>query len=96
VVDVRSEIWIDCGKACPRCNEALVSPDCSEFVSERLVLNHWRCSSCGAWFDSAWTPGLRVGYRSGVGISSACGGVNGSAAGFSQASRSRQNRLRCR
>jgi transcription elongation factor Elf1 len=56
MVDVRSEIWTDCGKACPRCNEALVSPDCSEFVSERLVLNHWCCSGCGVRFDSEWTP----------------------------------------
>ena len=40
----------DYGTVCPRCSEALVSPDWSEFVSERLVLNLWCCTRCGIRF----------------------------------------------
>ena len=47
----------DYGTACPRCSEALVSPDWSEFVSERLVLNLWCCARCGNRFETeAFTP----------------------------------------
>jgi ribosomal protein L37AE/L43A len=42
---------------CPKCSETLVSPDWSEFVSERLVLNLWTCTKCGDRFETkAWMP----------------------------------------
>jgi ribosomal protein L37AE/L43A len=47
----------DYGTVCPRCSEALVSPDWSEFVSEHLVLNLWCCTRCGSRFETeACTP----------------------------------------
>jgi len=42
---------------CVKCGEALVAPDWSEFVSERLVLNLWTCTKCGDRFETkAYTP----------------------------------------
>ena len=46
------EIDEDCGATCPRCKEALVSPDWSEFVNEGLVLNLWSCTKCGDRFET--------------------------------------------
>jgi ribosomal protein L37AE/L43A len=43
----------DHGTTCPKCSEALVSPDWSEFVSERLVLNLWTCTTCGDRFETS-------------------------------------------
>ena len=37
---------------CVRCGEALIAPDWSEFVSERLVLNLWSCTKCGDRFET--------------------------------------------
>jgi transcription elongation factor Elf1 len=52
MTETKSTIWTDCGAICPRCNESLVSPDWSEFVSERLVLNLWSCTRCGNRFQT--------------------------------------------
>ena len=42
---------------CVKCGEALIAPDWSEFVSERLVLNLWTCTKCGDRFETkAYTP----------------------------------------
>ena len=42
---------------CAKCGEALIAPDWSEFVSERLVLNLWSCTKCGDRFETeAYTP----------------------------------------
>ena len=43
----------DHGTTCPKCSEALVSPDWSESVSERLVLNLWTCTTCGDRFETS-------------------------------------------
>jgi ribosomal protein L37AE/L43A len=41
---------------CAKCGEALIAPDWSEFVSERLVLNLWSCT-CGDRFQTeAYMP----------------------------------------
>ena len=37
---------------CPNCCEALIAPDWSEFVSERLVVNLWICTKCGDRFET--------------------------------------------
>jgi ribosomal protein L37AE/L43A len=37
---------------CVKCGEALIAPDWSEFVSERLVLNLWTCTKCGDRFET--------------------------------------------
>lgn len=52
MANVKFTIWTDCGTSCPRCSEALVSPDWSEFVSEGLVLNLWSCTRCGNRFET--------------------------------------------
>ena len=37
---------------CAKCGEALIAPDWSEFVSERLVVNLWSCDRCGDRFET--------------------------------------------
>jgi ribosomal protein L37AE/L43A len=37
---------------CAKCCEALIAPDWSEFVSERLVINLWSCTKCGDCFET--------------------------------------------
>jgi hypothetical protein len=37
---------------CVKCGEALIAPDWSEFVSERLVVNLWSCTKCGDRFET--------------------------------------------
>jgi len=37
---------------CVKCGEALIAPDWSEFVSERLVVNLWICTKCGDRFET--------------------------------------------
>jgi len=42
---------------CVKCGEAMIAPDWSEFVSERLVLNLWTCTKCGDRFETkAYMP----------------------------------------
>ena len=55
-METESKIRPQWGKVCPGCGEEVVSPDRSEFVSERLVLNLWSCAKCGNRFETAWTP----------------------------------------
>ncbi len=37
---------------CAQCGSALIAPEWSEYVSERLVLNLWSCTNCGFRFDT--------------------------------------------
>jgi ribosomal protein L37AE/L43A len=37
---------------CSKCGETLIAPDWSEFVSERLVVNLWTCTTCGHRFET--------------------------------------------
>ena len=47
----------DCGTTCIQCGDALIAPECSEFVSEQLVLNLWTCTKCGCRFETeAYMP----------------------------------------
>jgi RNase P subunit RPR2 len=41
------------GVACTRCNDILIAPDASEYVSERHVGHSWSCESCGEQFLTA-------------------------------------------
>jgi transcription elongation factor Elf1 len=52
MTELKSTVWKDYGTTCPKCKEALVSPDWSEFVSEGLVLNLWSCTKCGDRFET--------------------------------------------
>ena len=52
MTELNSTIGTTCGTPCPKCNEVLVSPDWSEFVSERLVVNLWSCTKCGDRFKT--------------------------------------------
>lgn len=40
------------GTTCEKCGDALIAPDWSEFVSERLVVNLWSCPKCGCEFET--------------------------------------------
>jgi ribosomal protein L37AE/L43A len=37
---------------CEKCGEALIAPEWSEFISERLVLNLWSCTKCSNRFET--------------------------------------------
>jgi hypothetical protein len=53
-----------------------VFPDWPDFVSERLDLNLWSCTTCGGRFETAaWTP-ENDRERLGADVSAALGGVN--------------------
>ena len=40
------------GMTCTQCGGALIAPEWSEYVSERLVLNLWSCATCGNRFET--------------------------------------------
>jgi hypothetical protein len=41
------------GIACIRCNDSLIAPNWSEYVSERHVRHSWSCESCGHQFETS-------------------------------------------
>jgi hypothetical protein len=41
------------GIACIRCNDRLIAPHWSEFVSERHIRHSWSCESCGHQFETS-------------------------------------------
>lgn len=43
----------DHGVSCPKCGEVLFTPEWSEYVSERLIVNLWACTECGDRFDTS-------------------------------------------
>lgn len=36
---------------CAKCGEALIAPEWSEYISERLMINVWSCPSCCYQFE---------------------------------------------
>jgi len=40
------------GATCKKCGDALIAPEWSEFVSERLVIKLWSCPKCGCEFET--------------------------------------------
>ena len=38
---------------CPQCNESLLAPDWSEYLSERCVRHIWSCEACGYKFETS-------------------------------------------
>jgi uncharacterized protein with PIN domain len=41
------------GTECIRCNDNLIAPDESQYVSERHVSHSWSCESCGHEFETS-------------------------------------------
>jgi len=41
------------GIACIRCNDSLIAPNWSEYVSENHVRHSWSCESCGHQFETS-------------------------------------------
>ena len=41
------------GIACNRCNDRLIAPNWSEYVSENHVRHSWSCDSCGHQFETS-------------------------------------------
>ena len=47
--------------SCPKCDDLLLAPAASEYVSERHVRHQWSCEACGhAFITSARFPFRRV------------------------------------
>jgi hypothetical protein len=44
------------GISCTRCNDRLVAPNWSEYVSKHLVRHLWSCESCGQQFETSDHP----------------------------------------
>ena len=38
---------------CPQCNEWLLAPDWSEYLSQRCVRHTWSCEACGYAFETS-------------------------------------------
>jgi transcription elongation factor Elf1 len=38
---------------CPECNDMLLAPAASEFVSESLIRHFWSCDTCGHEFETS-------------------------------------------
>ena len=45
--------YLPYGIACMRCNDSLVAPDWSKYLSERHVSHSWSCDSCGHRFETS-------------------------------------------
>jgi hypothetical protein len=41
------------GIACIRCNDSLIAPDWSRYVSEHHISHFWSCESCGNHFETS-------------------------------------------
>ena len=41
------------GIACVRCDDRLIAPSWSEFVSEGHIRHSWTCESCGHQFETS-------------------------------------------
>jgi uncharacterized protein with PIN domain len=41
------------GIACILCNDSLIAPNWSEYVSEHHVRHSWSCESCGQQFETS-------------------------------------------
>ena len=41
-----------CRTTCIQCDDALIAPERSEYVSEQLVRNLWSCAKCGCRFET--------------------------------------------
>ena len=48
----RAHLVTYCKNQCPQCNEALLAPDWSEYLSERAVRHTWSCEACGYGFET--------------------------------------------
>jgi hypothetical protein len=44
------------GIACILCNDSLIAPNLSEYVSERHVRHSWSCESCDHQFETSEYP----------------------------------------
>ena len=41
------------GITCIRCNDSLIAPDWSRYVSEHHISHFWSCESCGHQFETS-------------------------------------------
>jgi uncharacterized protein with PIN domain len=59
-----NDSYLSYGIACIRCNDRLIAPNCSEYVSELHVRHFWFCDNCEHQFETS--DHLRFGARSKV------------------------------
>ena len=48
------------GMACTECNDLLVAPKWSAYVSKREVRHFWSCENCGHEISTNWVPRLAI------------------------------------
>jgi len=48
------------GITCIRCNEGLIAPNWSKYVSERHIRHFWSCESCGHQFETSDDLGINA------------------------------------
>jgi transcription elongation factor Elf1 len=46
------------GMACTECNDLLVAPKCSAYVSKHAVRHFWSCENCGREIEMTVNPRL--------------------------------------
>ena len=51
MVSIPTESYSLYGTACIRCNDNLIAPHCSRYVSERHISHLWSCERCGHQFE---------------------------------------------
>ncbi len=44
------------GIACIQCREVLISPNCSEYITESHIRHSWSCEACGSEFETSDRP----------------------------------------
>jgi hypothetical protein len=50
---VSTDSYSPYGIACIRCNDHLIAPDWSRYVTERHVSHSWSCERCGHQFETS-------------------------------------------
>jgi hypothetical protein len=53
MVVISTNTYSPYGIACVLCNDSLIAPNWSEYVSEYHVRHSWSCESCGQQFETS-------------------------------------------
>ena len=54
MLGVSANGYMPYGVECIRCNDSLIAPDSSKYISERNVSHSWSCDSCGHRFETSY------------------------------------------
>jgi hypothetical protein len=53
MADISTNGYSSYGIACLRCNDNLIAPDWSRYVSEHHISHSWSCGRCGHQFETS-------------------------------------------